>query len=250
MAVAALGHLHVGPRGRGLGAGEVEQVQLGPVPGGSPLRRQRDGNAEAGDGVSLRKGVSELLAVALGHAAGDDEAGARPAGVAQGQDGLDRLLSGGLDEGAGVDNHDVGLVGGCRRHQTVGDQRAHELVGIDLVLRAAERLDPKRLLGHSIKSTGGLPFPHERSDRDDQPDDGPDHRHGARHGGIAGTTSGAARPQRISHLGPARLRRAPRAASARPRPAPRPHRRGGRSRVRGDGQDALRVDLHRSLRHR
>ena len=75
------------------------------------------GHAEAGDLVDLGQGGGQLVAVALGHAAGDDEAGARPALLAEGEDGVDRLLAGGLDEGARVDDDEVG--GGRRRSSAI-----------------------------------------------------------------------------------------------------------------------------------
>ena len=71
--------------------------------------------AEAGDEVDLGQRVAQLVAVALGHATGDDEAGAGAAAVGQSQDGVDRLLAGGLDEGARVDHDEVGARRGRRR---------------------------------------------------------------------------------------------------------------------------------------
>ena len=125
-AVAALGHLDVGPGGAGGGPGQLQEVE--------PVRRRRrraaarrpavrvtgtapavDGAVsscpEAGHEVDLGQGVAQLVAVALGHAAGDDQAGTGTAAVGQAQDGLDRLLAGRLDEGAGVDHDEVGRLG-------------------------------------------------------------------------------------------------------------------------------------------
>ena len=102
-------------------------------------RLQRD--AEPGDPVDLRQGGGELVAVALGHAPGDDEAAAGPAPPVEGEDRVDRLLPGGLDEGARVDDDEVGRLGVVGRTHPVGDQRADELVGVDLVLGTAKRLD-------------------------------------------------------------------------------------------------------------
>ena len=98
-------------------------------------------DAEAGDLVDLGQGGGELVAVALGHAAGDDEAAAVAPPLVEGQHGVDRLLAGGLDERARVDDDEVGRLGVVGRAQPVGEQRADELVGVDLVLRAAKRLD-------------------------------------------------------------------------------------------------------------
>jgi len=139
VAVAPLGHLHVRPRGSALRPRQVQQVERRDV----SARPERDRHAETGDGVGLGQGLGQLGAVALGHAAGHHEAGVGPPGLAQGQDRVDRLLAGGLDEGAGVDHDDVGLVGGVRRHEPVGQHRPRQLVGVDLVLRAAEGLHPK-----------------------------------------------------------------------------------------------------------
>ena len=61
--------------------------------------------------------------------------------VAQAQDRVDRLLAGLVDEGARVDDDDVGLVGRIDRRHAVGSETTLELVGVDLVLRAAERLE-------------------------------------------------------------------------------------------------------------
>ena len=77
----------------------------------------------------------------FGHAAGDDQLGALATLVAQGQDRVDRLLTGLVDEGTRVDDDDVGLVRRVDRCHAVGGEATHELVGIDLVLRAAERLE-------------------------------------------------------------------------------------------------------------
>jgi hypothetical protein len=87
--------------------------------------------------------MRQFVAVALGHAPGDDQLGAILARVAEGKDGVDRFLARRFDEGAGVDDDDVGLIGGARRREPVGQQRSDQLVGIDLVLRAAEGLHPK-----------------------------------------------------------------------------------------------------------
>ena len=71
----------------------------------------------------------------------------------QRQDRVDRLLASLLDERARVHHHEVGLVDGFRRLQAIREQRADELVGVDLVLRAAQGLDVEPL-GHARKATG------------------------------------------------------------------------------------------------
>ena len=66
-------------------------------------------DAEPGHQVHLGQGVGDLVAVALRHAAGHDEAGARSAQIGQLEHGVDGLLAGRLNEGAGVDHDQIGL---------------------------------------------------------------------------------------------------------------------------------------------
>ena len=81
--VAALGHLHVGPRG-GRPAGGAGSAGRSWAAAGAPrLAAEGDGHAEAGDRVDLGQGLGQLVAVALGHAAGDDELGAVRLAVGQ-----------------------------------------------------------------------------------------------------------------------------------------------------------------------
>ena len=61
--------------------------------------------------------------------------------LVEGEHGVDRLLAGRLDERARVDDDEVGRLGVVGRAQPVGEQRADQLVGVDLVLRATKRLD-------------------------------------------------------------------------------------------------------------
>ena len=103
---------------------------------------------EADDGVDLGQRGGELVAVALGHAAGHDQARSRLAGVAEREDGVDRLLAGGLDERAGVDDDEIGAVGVVGGHETVREEARHDLVGVDRVLRTPQRLDPEGLCTH------------------------------------------------------------------------------------------------------
>ena len=56
------------------------------------------------------------------------------------QQGLDRLLLGGVDEATGVDDHGIGAVHGDE-HVPGGSQRALESGGIGFVLGAPERAD-------------------------------------------------------------------------------------------------------------
>ena len=69
--------------------------------------------AGADDGVDFRNVFLDFVAIALDEAAGDDELfGAAVGLVARHfEDGVDRLLLGGVDEGAGVDDEDFGVFG-------------------------------------------------------------------------------------------------------------------------------------------
>ena len=74
----------------------------------------------------------------------------RPCGTsAERQDGVDRLLARRLDERARVHHDDVGVVGARdRRSRPSATRDADDLVGVDGVLRAAERLDVEHRLVH------------------------------------------------------------------------------------------------------
>ena len=151
--VAPFGHLHVGPRTGRSCPWELEQRGLGPgiwpAADGHPNRGRLDQVlAEASHEVNLRQRVGELLAIALCHAAGDHKPRALSADVAQGEDGLDGLLSGGLDEGAGVDDDEIGIGGVVSRHVALRRELADELVGVHLVLRTAEGLKPVATCWH------------------------------------------------------------------------------------------------------
>ena len=111
------------------------------------LGRHVERLAESGDLVDLGKLRCQLVAVALGHAAGDHQAGAVATLVVEREDRVDRLATGLVDERAGVHHDEVGERGVVGRFHAVREQRADQLVGIDVVLRAAERLDVEPL-GH------------------------------------------------------------------------------------------------------
>ena len=64
--------------------------------------------AETGDEVDFGQRGREFVAVALGHAAGDDESRARTLDVGEREDGLDGLLARRFDERAGIGDHEVG----------------------------------------------------------------------------------------------------------------------------------------------
>ena len=158
LAVAALGDLDVGPRDRRLRPGQVEQVERRDRRGADrdelAVARRPDlaaGGARATPNpatlVDLGQGGGQLVAVALGHAPGDDEAAAVVPPLVEGEDGVDRLLAGCLDERTRVDDDEVSRLGVVSRAQAVGEQGADELVGVDLVLRATKRLDVEAL-GH------------------------------------------------------------------------------------------------------
>ena len=97
---------------------------------------------ETGHEVDLGQGVAQLVAVALGHAAGHDQAGADAAAVGQIEHGVDRLLAGRLNESARVHDDEVRVV---RVRGTAVPLRMEvplELVGVHLVLRTAQGLQP------------------------------------------------------------------------------------------------------------
>ena len=160
-AIAALGHLHVGPGGAGRRARQLQEVE--PVHGrrsrcgGAAARREGDGDGprggrghegirelgpEAGHEIDLGEGLAQLVAVALGHAARHDQAGSRAAPVGQGQDGVDGLLAGGIDERARVDHDEIGRLGVRGGAVALCSEIALQLVGVDLVLRAPQGLQP------------------------------------------------------------------------------------------------------------
>jgi hypothetical protein len=111
--------------------------------GGRPAQRFDDGGDIAGaeDGVDLRNLGLQLVAVALGQAAGDDEGLTGPGLLELGhlQNGVHRLLLGLVDERAGVDDQHLGPGGVARQlvARLLGQPEHH--LGIDEVLRAPER---------------------------------------------------------------------------------------------------------------
>jgi hypothetical protein len=88
------------------------------------------------------------------HAAGDDQATVSSSRFVERKDGVDRLLAGLADERTGVDDHEIsgGSIVGC--FHAVGDERADELVRVDVVLGTAERFDVEAL------HTSTLSLPH------------------------------------------------------------------------------------------
>ena len=116
------------------------------VTGTAAVERCGGGSGELGSEprheVHLGQGVAQLVAVALGHAAGHDQAGAVPAPVGEGQDGVDRLLAGRIDEGAGVHDDEVGRLRIGGGAVSLRGEAALQLVGVHLVLRAPQGLQP------------------------------------------------------------------------------------------------------------
>ena len=124
---------------------EVARRRRGrPVVAAGGLPDQVDDPREARgaeDPVDLGHLLEDVPAVPLGEAAGDDEGAARAALLQFGQleDRVDRLLAGAIDEGARVDDDALGVLGVLgERKSGLGQHAEHEL-GIDLILRAAER---------------------------------------------------------------------------------------------------------------
>ncbi len=90
---------------------------------------------EAQHRLGLGQAVGQLPAVPLGHAAGGDHLGA---GVGGGEQRLDRVLLGLLDETAGVDDDHVGALAVGGHLPAVGVQAGGQLLGVDLVAGAAQ----------------------------------------------------------------------------------------------------------------
>ena len=143
VAVAALGHLDIRPWGRRVRPGQVEEVEVGDGGGRGRLGAQGDRRAagwglrrcrgqerctEGSHQVDLGEGLGQLIAVAFGHAARHHEACTVLAGIGQFQDGVDRFLSGGLDEGTGVDHDQIRIFGGVGGFKAVHHQGADQFV--------------------------------------------------------------------------------------------------------------------------
>ena len=95
-------------------------------PGRSPSSTAAGGVGQAGVGVEAEHGVGlgqllgELLAVPLGQAADGDDLGA---GVGRGEQRVDRVLLGALDEAAGVHDDDVGASSSSTSSQPAASSR-------------------------------------------------------------------------------------------------------------------------------
>ncbi len=97
--------------------------------------------AGAEDGVDFRDVFADLVAVTLDETAGDDELAGAAGGFVAGhfEDGRDRLLLGGVDEGTGVDDEDFGVLGAGGEARAGAVEEAHHDLGVDEVFGAAER---------------------------------------------------------------------------------------------------------------
>ena len=158
-AVASFGDLHIGPRAGGARPRQVEQVECR---NGRCVHRnaafarrgdpERDRHTEARHLVDLGQCLGQFVAVALGHTTGHHQPRPVFALFVEGEDGVDRFTPRFVDECARVHHHQIGerrIVGGGH---AVGEQRADELVAIDLVLRAAQSFDVE-LLPHGYEAT-------------------------------------------------------------------------------------------------
>ena len=96
--------------------------------------------AGADDGVDFRDVFLDFVAIALDEAAGDDELARAACGFVAShfEDGVDRLLLGGVDEGAGVDDEDFGFFRAGGETGAGAVEQAHHDLGIDEVFGAAE----------------------------------------------------------------------------------------------------------------
>ncbi len=87
-----------------------------------------------------------LPAVTLGQAAGHDQGSTAPLLLEAGQleDRLHRLRPRSIDEGTGVDDEAIGVLGALGREKARGREQAEHQLGIDLILRTAEggEVDP------------------------------------------------------------------------------------------------------------
>ena len=97
----------------------------------------------------------DLVAVALDEASGNDELLSLAAGLKTGhlEDGIDRLLFGRIDEGAGVDDQHVGGFGIADDARAGVVEQAHHDFAVDEVLGAAEADE-----SHPERGRGGFRF--------------------------------------------------------------------------------------------
>ena len=84
--------------------------------------------------------LADIAAVAFHQAAGDDQLAGAADFLVLGhlQDGVDRFLLGGVDEAAGVDHQDVGLIGMGGQLVAFGHELTHHDFTIDEVFGTAQ----------------------------------------------------------------------------------------------------------------
>ncbi len=159
--VAPLGHLDIGPRRLRRGTWKVQEVEggeglacltlVGEGAHGPPA--QGHGHAEARHQVDLGQRRGELVAVAFGQTSRHHQARALVAGGSELENGVDRLLAGRLDEGAGVHHHELGVIRRRRGLVPVATQHPGQLVRVDLVLGTPQGFQPVSL-GHQDNLPG------------------------------------------------------------------------------------------------
>lgn len=96
---------------------------------------------DAHEGVDFGKEFGKFFAETLRQAAGNDQALSAVLGFAEFggfENGVDTFFLGGVDEGAGVDDDDIGAGGVVGDFDTAFHERAEHDLGIDEVLGAAE----------------------------------------------------------------------------------------------------------------
>ena len=161
--VAAFGNLQVGRPGPVLGQD--------PSAATSGDRRHTDGVqhriqvAGAEPGVHFGDQARQLVRIALRQAAENDQfPGLAALPTLSGfQDGLDGLLLGIADEAAGVEQQVINISGpfASRNHIERIPRLKQEMLGVDGVLRAAERDDLERGLRHPLPPQGQFPLPRQ-----------------------------------------------------------------------------------------
>ena len=134
--ITSLGHLHVGPRALRGRAGKVQKVERRSR---GRLVPQDYRHPEPNYPIHLGERLGQFVAVALGHTAGHHQPGTVPAFVDQGQHRVDGLPSGLVNEGASIDDDEVGLIDTLDRSHPVSSQCSGQLVGVDLILGTSQR---------------------------------------------------------------------------------------------------------------
>ena len=144
--IAALGDLHVGEvLRRGEHARRQVVIEVGLERIGVGLQPFADGHdavefVGADQGVDFGHFCADVAAIAFHQAAGDDQLLGAADLLVLGhlQDGVDRFLFGGIDETAGVDDQDIGLIGMRGEFVAPGDELPHHDFTIDEVFGTAQ----------------------------------------------------------------------------------------------------------------